>query len=194
MTTPGNIVPRKITQGKRRKRIALRAFFLFTLMLTTTCNKPISTLPDLSLPDVRGGTFQLRSQPPQPLLFAFLQTVPDTADTPSRSQIVFLSSMAQQYGHRGLRVAVIDASALALASPPSHDALLNASYDWQLKFPLLIDQDLHLARRLRVPEVPTTFLVAADGHVLNRWQGLARPAVLASSIEKILGGPFARTP
>ena len=149
---------------------------------------------DLSLPDVRGGAFHLRSQPAQPILLAFLQTVPDTADTASRSQVVFLSSMAQQYGPRGLRVVIVDASVLARNSQPSHDAVLNTSYDWQLKVPLLLDPDGHLSRRLEVEEVPTTFLISAQGKILQRWPGLTRPAVLALAIEKLLGGPPAQTP
>jgi len=163
-------------------------------MLVACRAAPISTLPDLVLPDVHDGAFHLRSQPAQPLLLAFLQTVPDTSDTPSRSQVVFLSSMAQQYGPRGLRVAVVDASALVLASQPSHDALRNASYDWQLQFPLLIDQDAQLARKLGIEEVPTTYLISAQGHILHQWRGLTRPAVLALSIEKSLGGPLAQAP
>ncbi|MGO9084020.1 MAG: TlpA family protein disulfide reductase [Candidatus Sulfotelmatobacter sp.] len=125
---------------------------------------------------------------------SFLQTVPDTADTPSRSQVVFLASMAQQYGPRGLRVAIVDASDLTLASQPSHDAVLNSSYDWHLNFPLLFDQKGQLARALQVKEVPTTFLVAIDGTIVQRWQGLTRPAVLAQGIERLLGGPLGRMP
>jgi hypothetical protein len=190
----GRTGPETIEPGNEYSRVALRAFFLFTLTLTAACNKPVSTLPDLPLPDVRGGAFQLRSQPAGPLLLAFLETVPDTADTPSRSQVVFLSSMAEQYGPRGLRVAVVDASSLALATPPSPNAILNASYDWQLKFPLLLDPGAHLARTLRVEQIPTTFLIAADGHILHQWRGFTRPVVLAFSIEKLLGGPLAQTP
>lgn len=199
MSVPTIIAPEKksvlAVYGMAFHSLLIFALFVFTVTLTAGGQpRPISVLPDITLPDVRGGTFHLRSQPAQPLLLAFLQTVPDTADTPSRSQVVFLSSMANQYVPRGLRVAVVDASALALASPPSHDAVLNASYDWQLKLPLLLDRDAHLARKMGVEEVPTTFLISADGHILQRWQGLTRPAVLALSIEKLLGGPLARTP
>lgn len=187
--------PEKTASRKKRSLLAPRACFVFTLALTAACNKPISTLPDLALPDVHGGEFRLRSQPPQLLVLAFLQTVPDTADTPSRGQVVFLASMAQQYGSRGLRVAIVDASALVLSSPPPHDAVLNASYDWQLKIPLLLDQDARLASKLGVGKVPTIFLIAADGHIQRRWQGLTRPAVLALAIERLLGGGrLARTP
>lgn len=173
---------------------------------------PISTLPDLTLQIVRGGTFPLRTHPAQPVLIAFLQTVPDTAPTPSRSQVVFLASMDHQYGPRGLRVAVVDASVLepssalasasalahgstpAPASQASRDAVLNASYDWHLKIPMLLDHDGQLARQLQVSQLPTTFLVAADGRILQRWQGLTRPAVLAQRIERLLGGPLSQAP
>jgi peroxiredoxin len=178
-----------------RRRALIVAFGCAILALTAACrSKPASVLPDLTLPDVRGGVFHLRSQSAQPLLLAFLQIVPDTADTPSRSQVVFLASMAQQYGPRGLRVAVIDASPFVLPSPPAHDAILNASYDWQLKIPLLLDEKGQLARQLGVEEVPTTFLIAADGTILHQWRGLTRPAVLALAVEKLMGGPLARTP
>ncbi|MGA3372093.1 MAG: TlpA disulfide reductase family protein [Terracidiphilus sp.] len=155
---------------------------------------PASTLPDLTLPEVRGGSIHLRTLPAQPLLIAFLQTVPDTAGTPSRSQAVFLASMAHQYGPRGLRVAIVDASALTRGPQPSHDAVLNAGYDWQLNFPLLLDQNGQLARVLEVKEVPTTFLIAADGTIVQRWQGLTRPAILTQGIERLLGGPLGQVP
>jgi peroxiredoxin len=102
--------------------------------------------------------------------------------------------MAHQYGPRGLRVAIVDASDLRLGSQPSHDAVLNASYDWQLNFPLLLDQNGQLARQLGVKELPTTFLIAADGTIVQRWQGLTRPAILAQGIERLLGGPLGQVP
>jgi peroxiredoxin len=180
---------------RQRKRVVLYALFVVMLMLTEACRQVgVSTAPDVTLHEVRGGAFRLRSQTAQPLLLAFLQTVPDTADTPSRSQAVYLQSMAHQYAPRGLRVAIVDASALALASPPSRDSVLNASYDWQLNIPLLLDRDADLAREIGVQEVPTTFLITADGHILHRWRGTTRPAVLALATEKLLGGPLAQTP
>jgi hypothetical protein len=209
--------PQTTASGKKRTLVVFRAFFIFTLMLAAPSRSaPVSTLPDLTLPsvtlgNVRGGTFSLRIHPAQPLLIAFLQTVPDTAPTPSRSQVVFLLSMAHQYGLRGLRVAIVDASVLqpssasavasalahgsapAPASQPSHDALVNASYDWHLTVPLLLDANSRLARQLQVNSIPTTFLFAADGRILKRWQGLTRPAVLAQGIERLLGGPLGQT-
>jgi len=185
--------------GVRGRTLVMPVCAVLIVILTAPCRSnpvptpvsgPVSTLPDLTLPDVRGGAFRLRAVPAQPLLLAFLQTVPDTADTASRSQAVFLASMAQQYGPRGLRVAIVDASVLAHASQPSHDAVLNASYDWHLSFPLLLDQKGQLARAFDVMAVPTTFLIAAGGTILQKWQGPTRPATLAQGIEKLLGGPL----
>jgi peroxiredoxin len=102
--------------------------------------------------------------------------------------------MAQQYGPRGLRVAVVDASVIMSGSEPSQDAVLNAGYDWALKIPLLVDLHGELARQLGVKQVPTTFLIAADGTILQRWQGPTRPATLAQSIERLLGGPLGDAP
>jgi len=181
--------------GTKSRALVLPVCAVFVLILTTTCrSRPLSTLPDLTLPDIRGGAFHLRALPAQPLLLAFLQTVPDTADTPSRGQVVFLASMAHQYGPRGLRVAIVDASALTAGSQPSHDAALNASYDWQLNFPLLLDPNGQLARQLGVREVPTTFLIAIDGTIVRRWQGRTLPAILAQGIERLLGGPRGQVP
>src|ERR1700743_2005726 len=59
---------------------------------------------------VRGGTFRLRTTPGRPLLLAFLQVLPDSAATPSRSEALYLQSMEHQYGARGLPVAPINAS------------------------------------------------------------------------------------
>jgi hypothetical protein len=187
-------MPVTVSETKSRTR-GLQVCAVFLMILTTPCRSgPVSTLPDLTLPDVRGGAFHLRPLPAQPLLLAFLQTVPDTADTPSRSQVVFLSSMAQQYGPRGLRVAIVDASVLVPGAQPSHDAVLNASYDWHLKFPVLFDRNGQLARQLGVKEVPTTFLIAIDGIIVHRWQGRTLPAILAQGIERLLGGPLGQVP
>lgn len=187
--------PRMTASRMKGPLAVLCASLVFILMLAAACrSQTVSTLPDLTLPNVRGGAFPLRGQPARPLLLAFLQTVPDTADTPSRSQVVFLASMAQQFAPRGLRVAIVDASVLTSGSEPSHDAVLNATYDWHLNFPLLVDLKGQLARALQVKAVPATFLIAADGTIVQRWQGPTRPATLAQGIERMLGGPLGQAP
>lgn len=173
-------------------QLLLCAFLLPTL----GCNSASSRLSDrdFTLPQVRGGTFRLHSPPGHAVLLAFLQAVPDTAATPSRSEAVCLMSMARQYGPRGLTVVIVDSSALVSHRPPDHDALLNASYDWQLNIPLLEDQQNRMARRFGVTQVPTLILLRADGRVFQRRQGLTSPAQLAQLIEKLVGGPLGQAP
>jgi len=158
------------------------------------CRRAQSTTlgPDFTLPQVRDGVFHLRAEQSQATLLAFLQTVPDTADTASRRQLPFLLSMNHQYRARGLKVVIVDSSALVTRQTPTHDALINASYDWQLDIPLLEDDDNRVARSWEVTRVPTLMLLSSDGTVAQRWDRLTGPALLAKSIEQICGGPPGR--
>jgi peroxiredoxin len=144
--------------------------------------------PDFTLPAVRGGSFQLHAPTPQAALLAFLETIPDTADTPSRSEVALLQSMSRQYSARGLRVVIIDASALAAGHQSAHNALINTSYDWNLQIPLLEDDSEGVARLFGIAHAPTTILIAANGQIAQRWERPMAPGDLAIAIEKALGG------
>lgn len=158
-----------------------------------TCIKPGEAAPDFTLSAVRGGVFTLRQAEPHPALIAFLQTIPDTGDTDSRREVALLESMDHQYRARGMRVVIIDASALATGHAPDHDSLLNASYDWNLQTPLLADESGLVAQLYGVTHVPATFLVKADGNVAQVWQRPMAPGELAIAIEKALGsGPLVK--
>jgi peroxiredoxin len=144
--------------------------------------------PDFTLPAVRGGSFTLHQAEPHAVLIAFLETIPDTADTPSRSQVALLESMNHQYSGRGLSVVIIDSTALAGGHKPDSDSLINASYDWNLQIPLLDDESGRVAQLFGVQHVPTTILINADGIVANVWVRPMAPGELAMAIEKALGG------
>lgn len=161
------------------------------LICVAACRRDQSAtaVPAFTLPQVRGGIFQLRPGQSQAVLLAFLQTVPDTADTPSRGQVPFLRSMSHQYSARGLKIVIVDSSALVTHELPTRDALINASYDWQLDIPLLEDDGNRVARNWGVTQVPTLLLLASDGTLAQRWDGLTGPAILAQRIEKLCGGP-----
>src|ERR1700722_13186380 len=164
---------------------------LAALMCLFGCQPSQSRMPvpDFTLPQARGGGFHLRAEPSQAVLLAFLQTVPDASDTLSRQQVTFLLSMEHQYGGRGLKVVIVDSSALVTHQTPSHDALVNASYDWTLDIPLLEDDNNRVANRSGITEVPTLMLLAPDGTIAERWHGLTGPATLAKSIERMCGRP-----
>jgi len=127
-------------------------------------------------------------------LLAFLQVLPDSAATPSRSEALFLQSMEHQYAARGLRVAAIDGSSMVSHRSPFHDDLLNASYDWHLTFPLLEDHNGSAAHEFHVRTVPTVVLIDDTGIIVQAWEGFTPPALLAQGIERLLGGPLGRVP
>lgn len=174
------------------KRARGTSCFWSLILAVLTCtsgghqNHAAQAVPDFALPQVRGGVFHLHEDYSHTVLLAFLQTALDTADTPSRQQVGFLRSMEHQYGNRGLKIAIIDSSALVTHEAPARNALVNASYDWQLDFPLLEDDDDRVAKGLGINQVPTLILLRSDGSVFQRWNGLAGPASLAQSIETLL--------
>jgi peroxiredoxin len=167
---------------------------LATLMSMPGCrrDRSLTSAPDFTLPQVRGGVFHLRASHSEAVLLAFLQTVSDTADTPSRRQVGLLLSMNHQYSARGLKVVIVDSSALVTHQPSKREALINASYDWQLNIPLLEDDDNRVARSWGVTEVPTLMLLASDGSMAQRWYGLTGPAILARAIERVCPGRSGR--
>jgi hypothetical protein len=178
---------RKLHQSNSFAARVLLMLALAVLTCLPGCHRDQSptAVADFTLLQVRGGVFDLHAARSQPVLLAFLQTVPDLVDTPSRQQVGFLLSMNHQYSGRGLRVVIIDSSALVTRQPPSHDALINASYDWHLDIPLLEDDHNRVAARLGVTEVPTLILLSPDGSIAQEWRELTGPAILAQQIEKV---------
>jgi hypothetical protein len=170
------------------------AVTLAALLCMAGCHRERSGtgLRDFTLPQVRGGVFHLRAEHAGAVLLAFLQTVPDTADTLSRQQVGFLLSMNHQFSGCGLKIVIVDSSALVTRKAPTRNALINASYDWQLDIPLLEDDDNRVAASWGVTEVPTLVLLASGGGEVQRWQGLTGPAMLAQGIAKVCGGASGR--
>jgi hypothetical protein len=188
----GSFNPYAQISCKTSTRISVILAACVVLSLCAACHSSQAGDPagDFTLSVARGGSFELRTPTPQPVLLAFLQTVPDTAATPSRSEVALLISMDHQYRTRGLRVAIIDATVLATGRAPGHDALINATYDWQLQFPLLEDDGNRVARALDVMEAPTTFLVTGGGRIAQRWNRPPTPGELALAIKQVLAsGP-----
>lgn len=168
-------------------RWVLVTFAAFLCVPACRRDQSATAVPAFTLPQVRGGIFYSREGQSQATLLAFLQTLPDTTDTPSRRQVAFLLSMSHQYSARGLKVVIVDSSALVGQQLPTHEALINASYDWQLNIPVLEDDGNRVAASFGVTQVPTLMLLASDGTVIQRWQGQTGPATLAKSIQNLCG-------
>lgn len=150
--------------------------------------QPGAVAADIQLAGIDGQTFHLRDYRGKPVLLSFLSTVPDTLDTPSRRQEVSLASMRQQYSARGLQVVIVDETGLEGGDTPSLNTLINVSYDWHLgQLQLVQDTQTYTAAHLyAVQHTPTTFLIAADGTIAQRWDGIALSAQLALNIQRLL--------
>ncbi|MPY86860.1 MAG: hypothetical protein GEU99_02965 [Luteitalea sp.] len=92
---------------------------------------------------------------------------------PSRSQVVMLQSVQQQFRARGLQV--------VLRGPVARDV----AYDWHLQDIPLLPNDGHEPAGQR----PTTLLVSPDRTVVARWEGFVPPAVVGMALRQHLGAP-----
>jgi peroxiredoxin len=147
---------------------------------------------DFTLEAARGGSYHLEDLQGQAVLISFLNTQARATDTPdpSRSQIVFLKSMLEQYEVIGLVVLIVDAAHLHTGEQPTLDNLINYTYNWRLDtIPVLIDPDGITARLYGISDTPTTFLIGIDGIIQQRWDGSATAPQLAFAIEAVISSP-----
>lgn len=104
--------------------------------------------------------------------------------------MVFLKSVAQQYAPNGLEVLIVGCNRILSGEPLPPNALLNFTYDWQLDDVMVLrDDDEATAIRYGVSTLPTTFLIAPDGHIRQRWDGFVASPQLALAIESLVGPP-----
>jgi hypothetical protein len=149
-----------------------------------------STAPPLAGAAVRGGHVDIERLRGHIVLLSFLNARAEATPQgdPSRAQIVFLRSMQRQHARFGLRVIVVDASALAGAGRPSRNDLVNYTYDWHLgRSVAVVPDDGSYARRCGVANVPTTLLVGPDGVIRERWDGFVPAARLDLAIRRLEG-------
>jgi len=97
------------------------------------------------------------------------------ADDASRSQLVFLQSALEQYGERGLAVAV----------GLHGDVPSTLASDWNLGRIRMLEPP-----PASVDALPTTLLVRPDGSVVRRWEGFAPPADLGLTLRSLVGPPI----
>ena len=182
-------------------KLAHRLFLTMIVLVTCSCGsaptlEPGSFAPDFHLKEVRGGSYHLADLLEQAVILSFINTQAEAASgtaDPSRAQIIFLKSMQEQYGLKGLLVIIVDATRTATGSYPGEDQLINFTYDWQLDHVVVLDDpDSTVAGAYAVTSTPTTFLIRADGIIQQRWDGFASASQLALSIEPLVGAPAHR--
>lgn len=95
-------------------------------------------------------------------------------DDDSRAQLVFLQSALEQFGERGLVVAV-----------GFHGRVGQLVHDWNLGAIRTFAPGPSAAEKL-----PTTLLVAPDGRLVRRFEGFAPPADLGLTLRALIGPPL----
>lgn len=153
--------------------------------------------PDFSLSSAQGDIYHLADLHGQVVLLSFVNTQPLDASlsTPdaSRSQIVFLKSIAQQYTANGVQVLLVDATALVQGKQPDQSELLNFVHNWDMEtVPMLMESEA-VAQAYGVSEVPSTFVITPDGWVTQRWEGVTTVGDLALTVQSLAGWPGADT-
>ncbi len=132
-----------------------------------------------------GQQWNIKDHQARVYLISFVQTVPDTAPTDSRTQSLSLASMAHQYS--GALSILVDSSALKTNRTPTADELLNAWHDWSLdSVVLLSDPEGDIRRTFGVCDAPETFLLRSDGAILEQWKSLVPTGMLALAVEQAL--------
>ena len=165
------------------------------LAVSAWCKPPASGCwTGFSAPAVNGGAFALRGREHSPVLLAFLALKANGSEATSRATVVILQSLDHQYSSRGLRVAAMDATAVGSQRISRHADIVNAAADWNLKFPVLEDPAGRGAQCFHIRTLPTILLISPEGKELGRWEGFTRTAILARTIEQIVGGPLAALP
>ena len=176
-------------------------FPILMILIVSACGSSTdigvgTSAPDFTLQAVRGGEYHFQDLLEQPVLLSFINTQStggSATSDPSRAQIVFLKSMQEQYGQKGVTVLIVDAARVATGKQPSQDQLINFTYNWQLEdIPVLDDSDGLVARNYAVKSTPATFLIGSDGIIQQRWDGFASASQLALSIEALVGAPAHR--
>jgi peroxiredoxin len=146
--------------------------------------------PDFLLRSSLGGQEHLAELRGHAVLVCFLSTraVMSLAGAdPSRSQIVFLKSMNDQYSSRGLRILMVDASAVEGGSVSPLASLINFAYDWDLRdIQLLRDDTGKTAKTYGVKRLPTTFSIDQNGRINRRWNGIATVPSLEHVVKSLL--------
>lgn len=146
----------------------------------TMLPQPGVVAPDFDLPAARGGRVRLQALRGQITIISFVATgsaAPSPEADASRSQITVLRSVYDQYHAKSVQIVVID-----VANPSStRDELLNATYDYQLAFPLL-QGSADTLERYGVTTVPTTLLIDTKGVITRRWNAIVRTPDLSFAV------------
>jgi peroxiredoxin len=141
--------------------IGLMLIFAFSCSdtrLPETDKKTAETVaPDFSLKDLSGQNFRLSKQKGKPVLLIFVTTWCPTC----RSEIPHYINIYENYGKKGLEVAMID------IQEPKENVLRFAS-KYQFPFKTILDDQGDVAGAYSIVGVPFMVLIDKNGNILSR--------------------------
>lgn len=117
--------------------------------------EPFTT--DFALPDVQGNLVRLSDFRNQPVLVNFWATW----CPPCRREMPSMNTLYQDFHAQGLVILAIasDAGGMATVGP--------FMQEYHLRFPILLDPQNMLGDRLRIPGLPTTYLLDRRGRIVE---------------------------
>lgn len=135
--------------------------------------EPVSRTPEVlefELKDLSGKTVRLSDFRGKVVLLDFWATWCG----PCEETVPWLGKLQERYGPRGFTVL-----GLSVDDYPEDVPLFVGEHG--IRYPVLLDPDKKVFRRLGVPGVPATFLVDRDGRIVNEWLGF--DAEIAADLE-----------
>lgn len=154
-----------------------------------------SVAPDFVLEKADGEKAKLSNFRNRAVLLSFIyvhnSSEADKAQA-TRAQLTFLKSMHKQYGGNGLTIILVDESHRVNNTKTSDETFTNFIYDQELQGMHLLKDNANLAGKYGVTVLPTTFLIAKDGRITQKWQDVALSSQLALAIYEELGVSYLR--
>jgi len=158
------------------------AFILGAFFLTSGCSaqdaRSVSapgavqtfTLKDLAGQDVSSETLLAQNK-------AVLINFWATWCPPCQEEIPDLIKLQEKYGESGLTILGVDVG-------ESQAKVSRFVKKMGMNYPVVLDEDMEVARQYGIVGIPTTYLVSSDGTILGRYHAFTRK--LVADVEKAL--------
>jgi peroxiredoxin len=157
-----------------------RLFGLLLLLLVLIgCSKTITSAPDVTFSTITGQKIALKELRGKPVIVTFWAT-----DCPSCvEEIPDLINLYMQYHESGLEIIAVAMQ----YNPPNH--VIDMTKDRQLPYKVALDLSSEVAEAFGgVMFTPSTFLIAADGTIIDKHIGTFNPEKMTSTINSLLKG------
>jgi peroxiredoxin len=152
---------------------------LLLLLASIGCSQTITTAPDVTFSTITGQKIALKELRGKPVIVTFWAT-----DCPSCvEEIPDLINLYKQFHYSGLEIIAVAMQ----YNPPNH--VIDMTKDRQLPYKVALDLSSEVAEAFGgVMFTPSTFLIAADGTIIDKHIGIFNPDKMTSTINWLLKG------